>query len=203
MAFILLYTSWLLRFSALRVPPGYRNILQSLGAGSAHPSGPARGEGHEQREYRGQDGGAVRAAYHRANGGPSGEPCREDASNVDGHARHEHIQEAPVRALSVGGALEQLGGLARLIAVGVHTGQYRRPSRIPAQIGSHPARESHRTDSGAGQHAGVAGSRVAGGHRVATRSALDAVRRRSDSGASGRRLVGHHRRYGPASTPGL
>ncbi len=52
-------------------------------------------------------------------------------------------------------------------------------------------RESHRTDSGAGQHAGVAGSRVAGGHRAATRSALDAVRRRADSGASGRRLGGN------------
>ena len=54
------------------------------------------------------------------------------------------------------------------------------------------ARESHRTDSGAGQHAGVAGSRVAAGHRAATRSALDAVRRRADSEASGRRLGAGH-----------
>ena len=52
---------------------------------------------------------------------------------------------------------------------------------------------SHRPDSGAGQRAGVAGSRVAGGHRAATRSALDAARRRADSGVSGRWLGGHTR----------
>ena len=39
--------------------------------------------------------------------------------------------------------------------------------------------------AGAVQQAGVAGSRVAGGHRAATRSALDAVRGRADSEASG------------------
>jgi hypothetical protein len=54
-----------------------------------------------------------------------------------------------------------------------------------------PGRESRRTDSGAGQHAGVAGSMVAAGHRAATRSAFDADRRCADSGASGRRLGGH------------
>ena len=46
---------------------------------------------------------------------------------------------------------------------------------------------SHRTDSGAGEPAGVVGSRVAGGHHVVTGSALDAARRRADSGAKGRR----------------
>ena len=40
--------------------------------------------------------------------------------------------------------------------------------------------------SGAGEPAGVVGSRVAVGHRVATRSALDAARRRAKSGAKGR-----------------
>ena len=54
--------------------------------------------------------------------------------------------------------------------------------------------------SGAGQRAGVAGSRVAGGHRAATRSALDAARRRADSGASGRRLVGHPASQGICDT---
>ena len=46
---------------------------------------------------------------------------------------------------------------------------------------------SHRPDSGAGEPAGVAGSRVAVGHHGVTRSALDAARRRADSGAQGRR----------------
>ena len=60
------------------------------------------------------------------------------------------------------------------------------------------ARESHRTDSGAGQCAAVAGSRVAAGHRVSdAEGALDAVRRRADSEASGRRLGGPWGEGGP------
>lgn len=47
---------------------------------------------------------------------------------------------------------------------------------------------SHRPDSGAGEPAGVTGSRVAVGHHAVTRSALDAVPRRAESGAQGRRL---------------
>lgn len=46
---------------------------------------------------------------------------------------------------------------------------------------------SHRPDSGAGEPAGVVGSRVAAGHHVVTRSALDASRRRADGEAQGRR----------------
>lgn len=46
---------------------------------------------------------------------------------------------------------------------------------------------SHRPDSGAGEPAGVVGSRVAAGHHAVTRSALDAARRRAESGAAGRR----------------
>lgn len=53
------------------------------------------------------------------------------------------------------------------------------PNRLP--------KESHRSDSGAGEPAGVAGSRVAGGHHGVTRSALDAARRWAESGAQGRR----------------
>lgn len=49
-------------------------------------------------------------------------------------------------------------------------------------------RESHRTHSGAQEPGGVAGSRVHGVHREATRSALDAVRSRADAQAMGRRL---------------
>ncbi len=49
-------------------------------------------------------------------------------------------------------------------------------------------RESHRPDSGAGEPAGVVGSRVAAGHHGVTRSALDAARRWAESGAQGRRL---------------
>jgi hypothetical protein len=44
--------------------------------------------------------------------------------------------------------------------------------------------------SGAGEPAGVVGSRVAGGHHEVTRSAFDPVRRRAESGAQGRRLGG-------------
>ena len=51
----------------------------------------------------------------------------------------------------------------------------------------HLARESHRPGSGAGEPAGVVGSRVAGGHHGVTRSALDAARRWAESGAVGRR----------------
>lgn len=47
---------------------------------------------------------------------------------------------------------------------------------------------SHRPDSGAGEPAGLVGSRVAVGHHGVTRSALDAARRRAESGAQGRRL---------------
>ncbi|MGL5930183.1 MAG: tyrosine-type recombinase/integrase [Dermatophilaceae bacterium] len=43
--------------------------------------------------------------------------------------------------------------------------------------------------SGALEPAGVVGSRVAVGHRVATRSALDAARRSAESGAQGRRRL--------------
>ena len=43
--------------------------------------------------------------------------------------------------------------------------------------------------SGAWEPAGVVGSRVAEGHRAATRSALDAARRPVDSGAQGLRLL--------------
>ena len=50
-------------------------------------------------------------------------------------------------------------------------------------------RESHRPDSGAGEPAGVVGSRVAGGHHGVTRSALDAARRWAESGAQGRRRI--------------
>ena len=43
--------------------------------------------------------------------------------------------------------------------------------------------------SGAGEPAGAVGSRVAAGHRAATRSALDAARRLAESGAQGRRRL--------------
>ena len=56
-------------------------------------------------------------------------------------------------------------------------------------------RESHRTDSGAGEPAGATGSRVAVGHHVVTRSALDAARRLVESGAQGRRRNGEVRSY--------
>jgi hypothetical protein len=49
------------------------------------------------------------------------------------------------------------------------------------------ATRSHRPDSGAGEPDGVVGSRVAAGHHEVTRSALDATRRRAESGAQGRR----------------
>lgn len=49
---------------------------------------------------------------------------------------------------------------------------------------------SHRSDRGAGEPVGVGGSRVAAGHHVVTRSALDAARRRAEGGAQGRRRQG-------------
>jgi hypothetical protein len=57
------------------------------------------------------------------------------------------------------------------------------------------ATQSHRPDSGAGEPAGVVGSRVAAGHHGVTRSALDAARRRAESGAPGRRRNGEVHRY--------
>ncbi len=53
--------------------------------------------------------------------------------------------------------------------------------------------------SGAGEPAGVVGSRVAEGHRAATRSALDAIRRLAESGAKGRRFGGGLRDHGRVS----
>src|SRR5690606_8636801 len=52
------------------------------------------------------------------------------------------------------------------------------------------AGSSRRPYSGAEEPAGVAGSRVVGVHHAVTRSALDAVRRRAESGAEGRRRKG-------------
>ena len=78
------------------------------------------------------------------------------------------------------------------------TSRHRRSRRV-----AHPsfatARTSHRPDSGAGEPAGVVGSRVAGGHHGVTRSALDAARRRAESGAQGRREQAlTHERFGIA-----
>ena len=53
--------------------------------------------------------------------------------------------------------------------------------------------ESHRIHSGAQEPGVVAGSRVDGVHRGATRSALDAVRSRADAQVEGRRLGGECR----------
>ena len=67
-----------------------------------------------------------------------------------------------------------------------------RTSRLPRSLqvvhtGFATARKSHRTDSGAGEPAGVGGSRVDGVHHAVTRSALDAARRWAESGAQDRR----------------
>jgi hypothetical protein len=67
-------------------------------------------------------------------------------------------------------------------------GYTRRGSWFDA-AGAGMAKRSQRPDSGAWEPAGVIGSRVAGGHHGVTRSALDAVRRRAESGAQGRRRM--------------
>ena len=58
---------------------------------------------------------------------------------------------------------------------------------------------SHRPDSGAGEPAGVARPRVAGGHHGVTRSALDAARRWAEKWSAGSAADGHRSGVGSAA----
>lgn len=75
-----------------------------------------------------------------------------------------------------------------------HSTPFPAPGRPEAPEVSRPpqrsvglATASHRPDGGAGEPAGVVGSRVDVDHHAVMRSALDAARRRAESGAQGRR----------------
>ena len=101
-----------------------------MGAGSTHPSWPGRDKGQDQREHGGEYGRGVGGVHCRPSRREAGEPRVEASHAIHDETGNEDVGEALSRAVRIGGALEELGCLARLIGSGLHSCQYRRPSRI-------------------------------------------------------------------------
>lgn len=215
MIFALLYTSWLRLFTTLRVPSGNRPGLLGLESpeGLAPPVqecsvlGPRSGRLAQKLKLLeivlGHDGAPalvlVLVILRRANVLGKARFTDPERSVVGLSLDETHLVRAsghvgpPQLHVVVLPEADRtdLVRSGRLPEYAVATARARKRLSMHERSVARKARESHRPDSGAGQPAGVAGSRVAGGHHGVTRSALDAVRRRANSEASGRRLGGH------------
>ena len=125
----------------------------------------------------------LKGSISRSAGGPRGTRTHNLRKRL-GHApTSRRSRTLSVRLLSppVGPWCGFTGHVARHVAL--------RASRSSRRGSAHDCRqESRRPDSGATELGGVAGSRVAEGHHMVTRSAHEAVRSRADAEAKGGRL---------------